>query len=378
MPPLTTRQLNRATLARQGLLERLSSPLPAATSAIGSFQAQHPEWPPMAAWTRITDLAPGAFERAVGQRRLVRAWLMRTTLHIVAAADFWPMTTVTLPGRQLQFRQYFKHEATDPRVVRRLSRARHAALALLADAPRTMAELREAMAAALPKVVADHGPHYLWRHLVSTVPLVDVPPPDGSPARYGRSWYTTAEAWLGPKPDSDPLDDLTLVIRRYLAAYGPASAEDLVMWLGRPLPRLRPGLERLAGELERDRDETGRALLDLPGLARPDPDTPAPPRFLARWDGLLLANATRARGRIIGEADRARVYTANADVRATFVVDGLVAGTWQLAEEAGRDVLRVAPFRRLAPSARNELVAEGRRLLAFLRRGSGGDVAIGR
>ncbi len=365
MEALNRQQLNRTLLQRQGLLERFRIPLSAATSRVGSFQAQHPEWPPVAAWSRMSAMAPSMYEAALARRELVRATLMRITLHTVAARDFWAMSRVMLPARQNQFRLLFKEQAADAAVMRRLRSAHEAALAALADRPHTSAELSAIMARAAPDDA--HRPNrYLWRHFAAVVPLVDVPAADGT-SRYGRSMYATAEAWLGPRPETDPLDDLALVVERYLRAYGPASTDDLVMWIGRQIGALRPGLERLGDRLTRFRDEAGRELLDLADAPLAPPDAPVACRFLARWDAILLSHATGHRDRIISPDHRKAVYTKNGDVRPTFIVNGFVAGTWDLAESGEVATLMLRPFGKLSSAERRELEAEGMLLAAFVR-----------
>jgi hypothetical protein len=266
--------LNRATLARQLLLKRSALPVARAVEQLASVQAQHPDWPRIGLWSRVNGLAPGALEESIRRREVVRGTLMRTTLHIVSAADFWPLSTITLPGRQTQFRLIFKEAADDPRVMARLRPAHEAALAALAERPRTKAELRDVLARAAPRDAArEHD--YLWRHFIAVVPLVDVPPVDGS-SRYGRSLYTSAAEWLGP-PANDAADRqkaMALLVERYLAAYGPASRDDIVAWAGRlTAAQLKTGLTAVEDRLVRLRDEAGRELLDLADAPRPRPTT---------------------------------------------------------------------------------------------------------
>jgi hypothetical protein len=149
------------------------------------------------------------------------------------------------------------------------------------------------------------------------------------------------------------------MLRRYLAAFGPASRKDMDAWSMMRMPQIKPALERLE-PLRRFRDENGRELVDLEDAPLPDPDTPAPVRFLPKWDNVLLAFADRTR--ILPEEHRRTVIKANGDVAQTFLVDGFVAGTWSVVD--GRVV--PVPFARLSPSARNEVEDETGRLEAFL------------
>lgn len=365
---LSLRALNRATLSRQLLLERAELPVRLAVERLASLQAQHPDWPRVALWSRVQGHGPTDLAEAVRRRMVVRATLMRTTLHIVAAADYWPLASVTLPGRQDQFRLYYREAATDERVMNGLRPAHEAALAALAERPRQLAELRTILGAAVPARVARDG-HYLWRHFAATVPLVDVPGPDGE-ARYGRSWYAAAADWLGPAPagPSKPHEAAATLVERYLAAYGPASRDDLVSWAGRRISHLRDGLARLERRLMRFRDEAGRELLDLADAPRPAAATPVPPRFLARWDSLLLAHQPKFRTRVLPGEHHAIVNRRNGDVLPTFLLDGFVSGTWayEPASRTAGPALVLSPARRLAAGERAQLVGEALPLAAFI------------
>jgi hypothetical protein len=217
----------------------------------------------------------------------------------------------------------------------------------------------------------------LWRWFSGAVPLVLVPF-DGE--GYGRARYLPAAEWLGAPPPGgdDPDRAATHVAQRYLAAFGPASVDDYAAYVGRGkrLPRLRRGIEALGDRLVRFRDEAGRELLDLADAPRPAADTPAPPRLLARWDSLLLAYGTRHRTRVLPEAHQSTVITKNADVLPTFLVDGMVAGTWLPRRDPdGSPRVELRPFGRLRASDRAALEAEAERLLPVLRNGAFSRVA---
>jgi hypothetical protein len=183
-------------------------------------------------------------------------------------------------------------------------------------------------------------------------------PPSGTWARRRADSYAAAEDWLGPPPAEDPQAALVHLARRYLAAFGPASAADLATWAGMTRREVQPALEAL--EPVRFRAEDGTALLDLPDAPRPPADAPAPPRFLPTWDATLLAHARRAG--VLPEEHRPRIFTPrNPQSLPTFLVDGAVAGTWR--HEAG--AVRLEPFRRLDAATRRALAEEAERLTAL-------------
>lgn len=372
-PLLTAAQLNRATLSRQGLLD----PLPeigvaAAVARIGSLQAQHPDWPAFALQARRASGAKYAdLAQARRRKQVVRASLMRMTVHVVAADDFWPMSTLTLPFRRTQWRIMYKQDPQSSALGRRIAATHESVVAALREQPRAIHEIEAIMASQLgaEEVPPNRG---LWRHFSGAVPLVHAPI-DGEV--YGRQRYLAAADWLGPPTEaaSDPALAAAHVARRYLAAFGPASVEDLVAYVGRsgPVGPWRRAIDALGDEVVRFVDEDGRELFDLADAPRPPATVPAPPRLLARWDSLLLAYGTRHRTRLLPEAHRSTVITRNADVLPTFLVDGVVAGTWlprRGKDGAARVELR--PFARLRRATREALAAEADRLLPVLAAGA--------
>lgn len=377
--PLTTRDLNRATLARQGLLDPITADPADAVRRVVSLQAQHPEWPPIALATRSASRRTANLTRALEQRTVVRSSLMRITIHVVAADDLWPMFTVMQPLRLSQWRLLLKADPLTSALGRRMQAAHEVAIAALREEPRTSLELDRLMAAEVgPKASATSRPRWrepntrvvvraAWRHFAALVPLVHVPW-DGE--GYGRSRYALASDWLGTKPpDIDEAAARTHVARRYLAAFGPASVDDLVAYVGRGKGGIGPWREAvgaLGDEAVELVAEDGRTLVDLVDAPRPPADTPAAPRLLARWDSVLLSHATKARARVIADTDRAAVYTKNADVLPTFLVDGFVAGTWELERSDDAATARLRPFRRLDRATRDALAAEAERLLGLV------------
>ena len=367
MAPISARELNRATLARQGLLEPMTARSPAAAvERLGSLQAQHPEWPPFAlaaraATSRVADLA-GALER----RTVVRSSLMRITIHVVSAADLWPMFAVCQPLRLRQWRLLAKADPVESRLGRRMTAAHDVALAALAERPRSSTELDRLLAAEVGPIDSPVQRIY-WRHLAALVPMVHVPH-DGE--GYGRSRYAVATDWLGvDRSGIDLAAARAHVTRRYLAAFGPATLDDLLAYVGRGpggVAVWRDAIAALGDEVVEIRDEAGRTYFDLESAPRPGADVDAPPRLLARWDSLLLSHASKARDRVIADANRAAIFSKNADVLPTLLVDGMVAGSWELSRGDGVARIRLRPFGRLGRTDRLALDAEAERMLAVV------------
>ena len=375
MPPQTisVRQLNRATLARQGLLEPLArASLARQVERLGSLQAQHPDWPPLAFQTRLgPDARRADLSRARARKSVVRATLMRLTVHIVSAGDFWPMSTLTLPFRVQQWRTIFKQDPVSSQLGRRIGATHASVVAAMRERPLAIREIEAIMEAELAGV--EIPPHRsLWRHISGALPLVLVPYPQEA---YGRARYVTAEQWLGPGPEEahDPARAAAHVAERFLAAFGPATTDDLAAYVGRGKSILpyRSAIEELAGRLVTFVDDDGRQLVDLAAAPRPDQDAPAPPRLLARWDSLLLAYGTKDRQRVLPAEHQATVITRNADVLPSFLVDGFVAGTWlPRTRRDGTPDIELRPFGRLRAADRAVLEAEAHRLLPVLAKGA--------
>lgn len=372
-PILTQRRLNRATLARQGLLRPLPRvPVARLLERIVSLQAQHPDWPPLALQSRLASNAPRVdLSRARARRMVVRASLMRLTVHVVSAADFWAMSTLTLPFRWEQWRILYKRDPVSSPLGGRIRKAYGAVLAVMRERALVIHEIETILAGEVGRIEIPPF-RCLWRHFSGGIALVQVPYPEET---YGRARYVPATDWLGdPDPEQiDPDAAASHLARRYLAAFGPASVEDLAAYVGRGkwLTRWRRAADDGAEDLVRFTDEAGRTLLDLPKAPRPDEDTPAPPRLLARWDSLLLAYGTAHRGRVLPPAHQATVITRNADVLPTFLVDGMVAGTWlPRRDRGGAARLELRPFGRLRAADRDALEREGRRLLPILGPGA--------
>ncbi len=378
--PLSARDLNRATLARQGLLELISGSAAVAVERLGSLQAQHPEWPPIALAARAAEQGTADLSGALERREVVRSSLMRITIHVVAAADLWPMFSVVQPMRLGQWATLTKVDPTESELGRRLLAAHAAAVAALRERPRSSIEIDRLLASEAgigPDAVTRSAwrepdtrvpVRVAWRHFAAFVPLVHVPH-DGE--GYGRSRYALAGEWLGV--DGDPLPDLAAarahVARRFLAAFGPADIDDLMHYVGRGRGGIgvwRSALSELGDELVVLESADGRTLYDLVDAPRPAAEVPAPPRLLARWDSALLSHAPKRRERIIEDRHRDAVFTKNADVLPTFLLDGRVAGTWELVRADGSDSVLLRPFGPLSGAERDGLVAEAKRVLALV------------
>jgi hypothetical protein len=348
MPPvLSRRRLNRATLARQLLLAREDLTVTATVGRLAGLQAQEPKPPFGGLWSRVAGFRREDLVRALHARDVVRATLMRGTLHLVTADDYvaWrePAQEVLAQGLRV-----LGARADGIDVVALLATARE----LLADGPLTFGQLRPLLQAAYPEIDERALGFAVRMHL----PLVMVP----TEHRWGFpsvAQFTPAEGWLGRSPDGGGAAAMVL---RYLAAFGPASVADAQTWSG--LPGLAGAMERL--DLERFTDERGRTLYDLPDAPRPEEDTPAPVRFLPEFDNLLLAHDDRTR--VIADEHRGAVATKNLRIRATFTWDGFVAGTWRVERKRGAATLELAPFQPLPAGASDALAAEGQDLVRFL------------
>jgi len=355
---LGPRALNRATLARQLLLERAPLSLIEAVERLGGMQSQAPLAPYVGLWSRLLDADTDALSRLTADRTVVRTHLMRNTIHLVSARDCLAWTLLFGPLRATHF--------TAHGFARRLPDLDHeevlaAARALLEERPATKAELGRRLAERWP----DADPSALAYLVTHHLPLVQ-PPPRGVWGSNGPALCTPVDTWLGRAPEPRP--DLDGLVLRCLAAFGPASVADVQAWSG--LSRLAEVVERLRPRLLTFRDEQGRDLFELPDSPRPDPETPAPVRFLPEYDNLLLSHADRSR--VIPDGRPVPLPPGNGANRGTLLVDGFWRGTWRI----GDAVLEVTTFGRLAAAEAAEVEEEGRRLLEFVTGGAAGVVRV--
>ena len=344
---LTRRALNRALLERQLLLRRSALSAGEAIEHLVGMQAQAPLAPYVGLWTRLEDFDPGELSRLITEREVVRLALMRSTVHLVTADDCLALRPVlsAFLERSLHTGSPYGRNLDGMDMEALVSAGRE----LVEAEPLTLAELGKRLAERWPKRDPTSLAHALRNHAA----LVQVPP-RGVWGAGGLAKLTTAESWLGRPLGHDSAPDRAIL--RYLAAYGPASVMDVQGWSG--LSRLGEAVDRLRPELRVFEDEHGLELLDLPGAPLPDPETPAPPRFLPEYDNALLSHADRTR--VIEHEHRERVF-----MRGALLVDGFVRAAWKV-ERSKRDAtLRIELFKRLSKGDRAEVSAEGERLLAF-------------
>jgi hypothetical protein len=344
---LGPRALNRALLARQLLLRRTSLPATAAIEHLVGMQAQAPNAPYIGLWTRLAGFHTDDLAQLLTERRVVRGPLMRTTLHLVSAGDYLALRPVLQPVLE---RGLFSGSPFGRRLaVVDITALLAAGRALLEERPRSTAALGKLLAERWPDRDATALAHAI-RYLL---PLVQLPP-RGIWGASGQATWTTVEAWLGRSLAADTTAGE--MVMRYLAAFGPATARDVQAWCW--LTGLREVIERLRPRLCTFRDASGNELFDLPDAPRPDPDTPAPPRFLPEYDNILLSHADRTR--IIADEHRSRVFTLG-----SLHVDGFVRGAWTIKRQRGAATLRVELFVPLSAADRTSVMEEGIQLLRF-------------
>ncbi|SDI30054.1 Winged helix DNA-binding domain-containing protein [Actinokineospora alba] len=346
---ISTRALNRATLARQLLLERSDLGVVDAVEHLVGLQAQTPHTWYVGLWSRLRDLTPKQVSDALESRELVRIALMRSTIHLVSAADclrLRPLLAAMLTtGTNAIFGKRLVGVDREELVA--------AGRSILEEQAMTFGELGKTLASKWP----DHDPLALAQAVRGDTPLVQVTP-RGLWGRSGKAAHTTAEQWLGDLEVSE----LTLagMVRRYLGAFGPASVKDVQTWSG--LTRLSEVVEEM--DLVTFTDEHGRELFDVPDAPRPDEDTPAPVRFLYDFDNLLLSHADRSR--VVTPRVKEQNFDPHGPIPRLVLVDGVTAGAWTTEIGKERAVLKVRPFDPWPAAARDEAEEEGARLLAFL------------
>lgn len=348
------RARNRALLDRQMLLRRCELTASKAIERLVGMQAQSPYAPYFGLWTRLDGFRPDALSTLLEKRRAVRMALMRSTVHLVTARDALALRPVlgAVQERALSVGTTYGRDIAGVDESELVATAR----SLLEQQPRTLSELGELLRNRWSKYDA-HALAYAVRLLV---PLVQVPP-RGVWGKGGQATCTTAESWLAHTFDASPEAAAPdAMILRYLAAFGPASVRDAQIWSG--LGKLQDAFERLRPRLRTFEDDDGRELFDLPAAPRPDPETPAPPRFLPEYDNLLLSHAVRTH--LIAEEHRRHVYVANG-MRPAVLVDGFVSATWKLTQTRRRASLTIAPFVRLSKKDKTALEREAKDLLDF-------------
>ncbi len=354
---LSLRELNRATLARQMLLERASLPVVTAIERLAALQAQWAPSPYIALCSRLKDFERESLWNAIEKKHtVIRARLMRGTLHLVSARDFYAYAVATQDLQRGAWNRLQVGAGVDPATVANLAVA-------FAREPRTS----EDVVSHLTERLGSFGGPYkwlIWRFVSAHADLVSAPPA-GHWAHGGTNVpYVAARHWIagGERPTEEKA--VELLIRRYLTAFGPATLADIARFAGQVPARIRPVQERLTPLLRRFSDEQGRTLLVLPRAPRPAEDVEAAVRLLPRYDELLIGYEHR--DRVIAKKHRGAVYSKNAIVEAVFLVDGFAAGTWALARTKKEAVVRIHPFGTLARSDRASAIAEGEAIARFV------------
>jgi winged helix DNA-binding protein len=340
---LTLRELNRATLARQLLLQRKRIGVLATIERLAGMQAQWPPSPYIGLWSRVEGFKRELLERAVRAGDVVKPTVMRGTLHLVTARDY-PLFWAALRDMPTWYgEEHLAHAERALKRVRALAEsaplAHKDAVALLMDEGHEEQDARRIFHALRRRAHLLHaGESALWR---------------GRPTAVFTAYPAPAEV--------EVLAARIELVRRYLAAFGPASRADIADWSGLRVSDFAAALDGLE-PLRRFRDDKGRELLDLPRAPLPTPDTPAPVRFLPKWDNVLLAHADRRR--VLPDELRKTVIAKNGDVTQTFLVDGVVAGSWTY---DANGTVTVEPYAPLPRTARREVADEAARLEAWLR-----------
>ncbi len=338
---LTTRELNRALLARQLLLERAPLDLPDALERLCGVQAQYAPAAYVGLWSRVAGLERDVLTRALEERAVVQATLLRATVHLAAPADFWPFALAVREARRRTFLASRRGALT----AGQMAGAARALRRRLLEGPVLRREAEALVGRGRVEGVR------LWVDLLRVPPL-------GTWERPRADLYALAEVELGPPPPVTRARAVEHLVARYLRAFGPASRRDVASFCGLGVAEVAPALRRVAPR--RFRGPQGEELLDVPDGLLPDPGTPAPVRLLGVWDATLLVHARRTG--LLPEPLRPRVFhTRNPHGTPTVLVDGEVAGAWR--RVGGR--IDIEPFRPLDPAETRAVQAEAERLAAF-------------
>lgn len=348
---LSTKALNRALLARQMLLAREEIPVSSAVSRLVGLQAQQPQPPFVGLWTRIAGFERDALLRLLHGGEVIRATLMRGTLHLMTADDFVSFRSTLQSALTAGMSSVLRDRAKGLDLPGLTAAAR----LLFIERPQTFTELRAALAARFPNVDERAMGYAVRTHL----PLAAVPTAGDWGFRADPA-FADACSWLRRSIDSEERPEL--LVRRYLAAFGPAAPADFQAWSG--FSGARALLDSLRPSLQTFRDDRKRELFDLPEAPRPSEDTPAPVRFIPGFDNLILSHADRTR--IIADDHRSLVTTRNLQVLPTFLVDGFVAGTWNCTRAQRTVALKISPFAALSRPVKAKLTEEAERLARFI------------
>jgi winged helix DNA-binding protein len=347
---LRLRELNRATLARQMLLGREAISVTAAIERLAGLQAQLASAPYVGLWTRLPDFQREDLAKEIENRKVVKATMMRATLHICTADDYARFRTTLKPLLIGAASEIAKRRGGDFDMDKILKAARK----FIGAKPRTFAEISDMLTELMP----DHDVGAMRYSVRTHIPLVQVPIDTGW-SYSNKPEFTLAESWIG-RPIA-PDDNLRDLVFRYLAAFGPASVTDAQTWMGM---KLKETFEKLRPELQTYRGEGRTELFDLPGLPIPAENVPAPVRFLPEYDNLLLSHSNRTR--VVADEYRSKVYLPGLRVAATILVDGFVRGAWKIEKTKTAATLLIEPFDKLTKKDREALIEEGERLVRFV------------
>ena len=329
-------------LARQLLLEPAKGSIPKVLDRMGTLQAQYAPSMYIGLHSRIEGFERAQLDRALERRTVVQGTLMRATIHLVSASDYWPIAVgVRRSRRETWLAASYRRDYS----ASQLSSAARTLRKQLGDGTLTRKEVHELLGS---DSVLTNGVN-MWIDLLRV-------PPSGTWERRRADIYAAAEPWLGAPPKGlDERAGVELLVRRHLTGFGPAPVADIASWAGLHPKRVQPVVEGM--KLRSFQAEDGEELVDLPRAPLPDPETPAPARFLGIWDAMLLTQARRTG--VLPEEHRSKVFNPKTPQSvATFLVDGRVAGTWKFEKEK----VATKPFSRLDASAKRELRDEGERL----------------
>jgi winged helix DNA-binding protein len=356
VPSLTLRELNRALLARQLLLKRQKLGVVDAVERLACLQAQWAPSPYVALWSRLSGFERGELTRPIDHGEIVKATLMRATLHMVSAREYPAYSLATMEGRFGAWRP------TGGPALADLDKVHRAVMAFAGKTPRSRAEIEEFVADHLPPSAAKSERlrnWFSWAAVATSGLIWQAAGAHFDHRQLARHVAPPAKLRKAPKPDAA----YELVVRRHLGAFGPATIADIATWGSVRVPNIRAALSRMK-DLRRFTDERGRELVDLSRAPRPSAEVAAPARFLARYDAAILGHVAPERTRILPEAFRKQVIFA-AEVWPTFLIDGFVAGRWSVAVRPKEAVLELKPFKPLARADRAALVEEGETLVRF-------------
>jgi hypothetical protein len=345
LEPLSERRLNRALLARQCLLERSTRPMTEVIEQMGCIQTQYAPAGYIGLWSRMADFSRDDLTAALEDRSVIQATMMRVTIHMSSAADYWPLTAAIRRSRREWFERVARPQIDGVDMEAAASSARE----LLSDGPLRMDELTRRMGErGFPPAAARYAG--LWIDLVRV-------PPSGTWQKRRADLYGLAVQWSPPTRQYSETEGIEHLVRRYLGAFGPARPAEIADWAGMPVASMSTAISKSA--TRRFRDEQGRELVDLPDAPLPDEEITVPVRFLPVWDATLLVHARRTQ--ILPEKYRSLVFnTRTPHSINTFLVDGQVAGRWRYDKK-----LEFEPFTPLPSSVLRQVRDEASRLSDF-------------